>query len=177
VKRKSIKTETILVGMQVIAWLAVSGYIVQAGAIIISFAVSCVNPEGAKNLYMGLNLFHLRESNFTHYVILLAFMVVLLLMKSSVWFLVTTTLRKITIRDPFKIETASTLEKMSYVLFIAWIVSVSGNIYTTWLLKITGDVYKIGPAEEFIFMAGIIYIISQIFKRGVEIQSENELTV
>jgi hypothetical protein len=26
-------------------------------------------------------------------------------------------------------------------------------------------------------MVGLVYIISQVFKRGVEIQSENELTV
>ena len=30
---------------------------------------------------------------------------------------------------------------------------------------------------DFIFLAGIVYVFSQIFKKGVEIQSENELTV
>ncbi len=32
-------------------------------------------------------------------------------------------------------------------------------------------------SSEFLFMAGIIFIIALIFKRGVEIQSENELTI
>jgi hypothetical protein len=32
-------------------------------------------------------------------------------------------------------------------------------------------------AGEFLFMAGLVFIISPIFKRGVELQSENELTV
>jgi preprotein translocase subunit SecF len=32
-------------------------------------------------------------------------------------------------------------------------------------------------ASAFIFMAAIIVIIDTIFKRGIELQSENELTV
>jgi hypothetical protein len=31
--------------------------------------------------------------------------------------------------------------------------------------------------DEYLFIAGMIYIISQIFKRGIEIQEENNLTV
>lgn len=30
---------------------------------------------------------------------------------------------------------------------------------------------------EFIFLAGVIFIIAQIFKKGIELQSENELTI
>ncbi|MBN2635649.1 MAG: DUF2975 domain-containing protein [Prolixibacteraceae bacterium] len=36
------------------------------------------------------------------------------------------------------------------------------------------DSWNTGP---FLFMAGLVFVISQIFKRGVEIQSENDLTV
>ena len=32
-------------------------------------------------------------------------------------------------------------------------------------------------SEAFIIMAAIIYIIAQIFKKGIEIQNENELTI
>lgn len=35
----------------------------------------------------------------------------------------------------------------------------------------------LGGGIEFLFMAGIIFIIAQVFKRGLEIQTENELTI
>jgi hypothetical protein len=31
--------------------------------------------------------------------------------------------------------------------------------------------------KDFIFMAAVVYIIAVIFKRGVELQTENDLTV
>jgi hypothetical protein len=35
----------------------------------------------------------------------------------------------------------------------------------------------LGGTGEFLFLAGIVFVIAQIFKRGIEIQTENELTV
>ena len=182
-RKRKPKTEQILMVMRILAWVAFIGFMIQAGAVLISFGVSCVNPEGAKNLYKGLNLYNLRQYNFTYYVCRVSFIVVLLLMKSYVCFLVIKTLSKITLADPFKMEVAQTLEKISYVLFGAWIVGVLSSAYSSWLLKITGEffgsgeLFGSGSTEEFLFMAGLVFIISQIFKRGVEIQSENELTV
>ncbi|RYY11044.1 MAG: DUF2975 domain-containing protein, partial [Chitinophagaceae bacterium] len=49
--------------------------------------------------------------------------------------------------------------------------------YTSWLLKKTGQLYGSLLSGEFIFMVGLVYIISKIFKRGVEIQTENDLTI
>jgi hypothetical protein len=34
-----------------------------------------------------------------------------------------------------------------------------------------------GGGSEYLLMAAILVAISQVFKRGVELQSENELTV
>lgn len=79
--------------------------------------------------------------------------------------------------NPFKMEVAHTLERISYVLFGTWVVGKVGNAYTGWLLKITGELFGSWVSGEFVLMAGLVYIISQVFKRGVEIQNENELTV
>lgn len=53
-----------------------------------------------------------------------------------------------------------------------------GNGYFDFISKRTGiDLVNHFNHGEYFFMAGIVYIISQIFKRGVELQEENELTV
>jgi len=36
---------------------------------------------------------------------------------------------------------------------------------------------RLGGADVWLFMGGILFFIAQIFKRGIEIQTENELTV
>lgn len=171
------KTTQILAVLQIIAWVAFIGFAVEAGIILVSFGVSSVNPEGAKNLYKGLDLYNLRQFNYWYYTLTVSFMVTLSIMKSFVWYLAMTTLKKINLMNPFKMEVAQTLERISYVLFGTWIVGTVSSANTSWLMKITGELYGSWDSGEFVFMAGLVFIISQVFKRGVEIQSENELTI
>ena len=52
------------------------------------------------------------------------------------------------------------------------------KIYAYYLMQDTGiQLPAINTGDEYLFMAGIVYIISQIFKRGIEIEEENQLTV
>jgi len=172
------KTTQILGVMQILAWLAFIGYAAEAGAILISFGVSCVNPEASKNLYKGLNLYDLRQFSFLYYILTISLMVVISVMKSYIWYLVIKILSKMNLMNPFKIEVTHILEKMSYILFATWVAASLINALTLWLMKESEVLQgKTNSVDEFLFMAGLVFIISQVFKRGVEIQSENELTV
>jgi len=166
------RTQQVLTVMHILAWVAFVGFAIEAGAILISYLVSCFNPDGTKTIYKGLNLYTLREYNFWHYTLRISFLVLLAGLKSHVWYLVIKTLSHLKLSNPFKMETAMKLEKISYTLFTTWLVGIVSSAHTAWL--VTGQDYGSG---EFIFMAGLVFIISQVFKRGVEIQSENELTV
>jgi len=171
------KTEQILEVMKILAWVAAIGYAIEAGVILISYGMSCVNPEGAKNLYKGLNFYDLMRFSFWHYTLSVSFMVLLSAMKSYVWFLVISTISKINLLNPFKMEVAQKLERISYVLFGTWLVAMLAGAQTAWVMQITGKLYGNWVSGEFIFIAGLVFIISQIFKRGIEIQSEIDLTV
>ena len=171
------KTGQILTVMRILAWVAFIGFMIEAGAILFSYGVSWINPEEARNLYKGLNLYDLRQLNVWYYTYAVSFMVGLSAMKSFVWYLVIKTLSKINLANPFKMEVAQTLERISHVLFGTWVVGMLSSAYSAWLLKTTGEAFVNYVSGEFIFVAGLVFIISQIFKRGVEIQSENELTV
>ncbi|MBK8966101.1 MAG: DUF2975 domain-containing protein [Saprospiraceae bacterium] len=171
------RTEQILIVMHILAWVVCIGLMIEAGAILVSFGVSCVNPEAAKNLYQGLDLYALRRFSFWYYAQAASFMFALAGMKAYVVFLVIRTLAEVKLLNPFKVEVALMLEKISYVLLGIWLVALVSSAHADWLLKTTGEVYPIGASGEFLFAAGLVFIISQIFKRGVELQSENELTV
>ena len=176
-KLKPTNTKQILSVMQIITWVAYIGLCIKTGAILISFGVSFVNPEAAKNIYQELDLDSLRRTNVAYYISLVSFTVAILMMKAHVFYLVTKILSKITLANPFKMDVAKTLEQVSYLLLGTWIVGQLSNAYTSWLLKRTGEHFESVSTDDFLFMAGLVFIISQVFKRGVEIQTENELTV
>lgn len=171
------RTERILKLMKIVAWIAFICFMVEGGAMITSFLVSCINSEGAKKMYKGLNFYDLKQFSFWHYTVHIYFLILLSVLKAYVWFLVMKILSDINLTNPFKWEVANRLEKIGYVLFITWLVAVSNGAHTDWLQKATGVQYGNEPMGEYLFMAGLVFIISQVFKRGIEIQSENELTV
>jgi hypothetical protein len=171
------KTERILMVMNVLAWIAFIGLTIKTGAIVISYGVSVVNLTAARNLYNGMDLYDLRTYSFWHYTVSVSFLVAFSAMKACVAYLIIRTLSKVNLMNPFKIEVANTLEKISYVLVGACAIALLNNAQAGWLLKRT-DILQVELASgELIFMAGLVFIISQVFKRGVEIQSENDLTV
>jgi len=183
------RTSQILRIMHILTWIAVIGLTAQAGAILISFAVSCFNPEASRNLYTGmdleiarslngvLDLYNLRQFSFQHYAQLISILMAVFALKAFALYLVTKVLSGVNLASPFNFEVAHLIEKISYFLFSVWMVAVIGNGYISWLTKRTEFRLDQLPTSEFLFMAGLVFIISQIFKRGVEIQSESELTV
>jgi hypothetical protein len=82
-----------------LAWLAIIGFMIQAGAILVSYFVSCVNPVAAKNLYNGLDLYNLRQLNFWRYTISVFFWAAVPVMKSSISFLLIQILSKINLKN------------------------------------------------------------------------------
>jgi hypothetical protein len=90
---------------------------------------------------------------------------------------------------PFTMETARRLTRISYSLLAIWIIAFVGKNYLHYVQKrfpelddlTTGYVANLGGGFEangiLLLNAGIVYIIAQVFRRGVELQQENELTI
>lgn len=171
------RTEQVLTVLPILAWVAFIGFMIDAGAVLFSYVASIVNPERARNLHNGLNLYNLKQFNFWYYTLYITFVTVLLIMKSMISFMVIKTLSKFNLQSPFTREMAWRLEKISYLSFGTWVVTMLSNAYSVWLQEISGELHGTWLSGEFIFMVGLVFIMSQIFKRGVEIQAENELTI
>jgi hypothetical protein len=100
-------------------------------------------------------------------------------LKAFIWYVVFELLSKLKLQTPFSIAVEKKLERIAYLLLAVWIVSsIFWKTYMHYLSQATGiQLPANNTGDEYLFMAGIIYIISQVFKRGIEIQEENELTV
>lgn len=168
--------------MNIVSWLLFVGVCIKTGAILISFIVSLlINPEASKNLYLGLNLLGLYNFNVACYAACVTLMVFLSGFKAYVLFLLIRIFKKINFVHPFSAEVSLLISGISYVALGIGILTLAGNSYSEWLTKkgvVLPDLQLyLGGGAEFMLMGGIIFVIAQVFKRGIEIQSENELTV
>lgn len=175
--KSKTKTEQILNVMRVLTWIAFIGFCIKAGAMLFSYVLSYNSPEGARNLYNGLDLYELRQFNFWYYTQVVSILIAFAAMKAYVFYLVIQIFSKISLMDPFKMEVAQKMEQISYVLLGVSVIGMFSRGHAGWLLDITGKDYTLAFTGEFFFMAGLVFVISQIFKRGVELQSESDLTV
>lgn len=175
--KSKTRTEHILTVMRILAWVAFIGLLIETGTLLISYGISWKNPEAAKDLNRGLNLYNLSQLNFWYYTMAVSFLVAISGMKAFVLSLTIKTLSSVNLINPFKVEVARILEQIGYVLLGISIVAVINNAFTAWLAKRVGELHLEIATREFLLMAGLVFIISQVFKRGVEIQSENDLTV
>ncbi|NEM98096.1 DUF2975 domain-containing protein [Pontibacter burrus] len=176
-KHTKTQTQTILTIMHVLAWIVFIGLLIKTGAILFTFIFSYFKPTVAQDLYRGLDLYDLRQASFYNYSLHYSFIVALSAMKAYIAYLVIQTLSKVNLQNPFTAEVAGRVAAISYVLLGSWIVLQLSSAHSKWLAKSTGELLSSGNGGEYLFIAGLVFIIAQIFKRGVEIQSEQELTV
>lgn len=176
-KTGKTQTEHVLIFMKILAWIAFFGFVVAAGATLFIYVISFWNPDAASNIYNGSNLFELKQTSLLKYSVTMIFIVLSSSMKAYVWYMVVKIIEKLKIKNPFTLEVAKQLESIAYILFTIWILTVTGGGFWAWLGDLADNLNDSWNHGQYLFMAGLVFIISQIFKRGVELQNENDLTV
>ena len=174
------KTETILMVSKFLALLGGIWYSILCGSQLLTLVASFINPDWAKRTYEAdLNLFNVREHSIGFYVYGMCLTIAVSALKALIWYVVFQLLSKLKLQTPFSMEVEKKLERIAYLLLGVWIVgSIFWEIYAYYLSQDTGiQLPANNTGDEYFFMAGIVYIISQIFKRGIEIEEENQLTV
>src|ERR1017187_6113369 len=165
------KAENLLTVMHILAWIVFIGLMAIAGSITISWFVSIGNAQAARDLYKGLDLYAYKQYSFV-----VLYKVIWYITQAYIAFLMTSLLSKLNISRPFNADVVILMQKISYSILCVWIVAMAYNIHVGILEKRYGIAATYISGDS-IFLAGIVYILAQMFKRGVEIQSENELTV
>lgn len=174
------RTEVILMGSKFLALLGGIGFSIIWGSHLLTLVSSFINLEWAKHtMDANVNLFRIREQSIAYFTIALGLIIAVNALKALIWYVVYELLLKLSLQNPFSIVVEKKVELIAFLILGVWIVSsMMGKTYLHYLDKEIGiqlNTFDIG--DEYLFMAGIIYIISQIFKRGIEMQQENDLTV
>jgi len=173
-KASLTKTKRILTVMQVLAWIVFVGLMIQSGAVLFSYLYSLIKPDATAKFNSTLNFLALRHSDLLQYTIVAFFQAVVPGLKAYIAYAVIQTLSKVKLENPFTMVIVGKLESISYELVAIWAISILQHAHAEWLKIDTNSDWGGG---ETLFMAALIFVISQIFKRGVELQSESDLTV
>ncbi|MFY9243425.1 MAG: DUF2975 domain-containing protein [Polaribacter sp.] len=171
-----MKTEKILKFMHILSWIAFIGLCIKTGAVLISYMVSIGNPEAAKNLYLGLDLSEYYNYSFRQYTFIVSYKVALFATEAYIAYLVTKLLSTLNLEQPFNSKVQKLMQSISYSIFNLWILALVHNAHVKFIAKknyFSMDLFS----SDFIFLAGVIFIFTQIVKRGIEIQTENDLTI
>lgn len=181
-----ITTNHILKVLQILSWLIFIGLLVEAGSIIVNTVITLfIKPSGVHNFWEGANyLSGLHQFDLGHFVTVAIIMIIVAVLKAIMFYLIVKlfTENKLNIAHPFNTEIRRFILNMSYLAMGIGLFCYSGTDFTEWLTKqglSAADLQSLGftGADVWLFMAVILFVIVQIFNRGIEIQNENDLTV
>ena len=143
-----------------------------------------INPVNAATFWERNDLSALYAFDHGHFVAEAIFIIIAAVLKAIMLYLIVRILhdKKLDMSSPFSEALKRFIISLSILAFGIGLFTAGGVKYTEWLVSkgiAMPDTQhlRLGGADVWLFMAVILFIIAQIFKKGIEIQSENELTV
>ena len=180
-----ISTQQILKILYVLSWIIFIGVCIEAGSFIFnSFFTLVINPVGANNVVQRIDLSSLYKYDPGYFFVETLLMSIVAVMRACIFYQIVKILhnKKLDMTQPFSKEMGRFIFNVSYLALGTGLFSSWGVKYAEWFVKQGVDMpdiqsLRLGGADVWLFMGVILYIIAQMFKRGIELQAENELTV
>jgi hypothetical protein len=168
-------------GLYIVAWLIFVGLSIEAGGLLVNFFFSLYNPDFVQNLYQKLDLTEMYTASKMAFFGIYSFILIISLLKAYLFYIVIRLMHKIDLTKPFSTFVSNQILKISYYTLSIGLLSFIAR-------KVVNSLIVNGFAAEslnqfwvdsqaFIVMGAVVYIIAIIFKKGVDIQNENDLTV
>lgn len=168
-------------GLHIVAWIIFVGLCIEAGAIIVNFIFCLFKPEVVQNLYQKLDLSQTYQSDrFTFYGIY-SFIISLAVLKALLFYIVISLMHKMDLLKPFSNYVSKQILLLSYYTIVIGLLSYLARQFVTNFVQSSQETFRLNEfwndSQAFILMGAVIYIIAVIFKKGVEMQNENDLTI
>ncbi|MBK8488851.1 MAG: DUF2975 domain-containing protein [Bacteroidetes bacterium] len=171
----------IFLGLKIIAWLIFVGLSIEAGGLIVNFFFSLYKPEFVQNLYQKLDLGEMYNQSKSAFYGVYSFILVISFLKAYLFYLVINLVSNFNLSKPFNTYVSNHITQISYYTFSIGLISYIAQQFAKNLMHrgyVTDNLNQFWEdSQAFILMAAIVYIIAAIFKKGIEIQNENDLTV
>lgn len=181
----SQQTDFAFKALNVISWILFIGICIEAGSIIFGMIFTLIlRPAGTENLWIEVDLRNLYNYNVSHYITLNMLMIVTAVLKALMFYFIVSILhdKKLNLSKPFNELTGKFISKLAYMALGIGLFSYQGAKFAADLLEQGVKIpdvqhLRLAGADVWIFMGVTLLVIAQLFKRGIEMQRENDLTI
>jgi hypothetical protein len=167
--------------LYVVAWLIFVGLSIEAGGLLVNFFFSLYNPEIIPKLYQKLDLTAMYNESQLAFFGIYSFILIVAILKAILFYAVIHLMHRMDLSKPFSSFVARQISLISYFTLSIGLLSYIARQLTKNLMHhgfVTDSLNQFwADSGAFILMGAVIYIIAVIFKKGVAIQNENDLTV
>jgi hypothetical protein len=180
-----ISTKQMLKVLYVLSWIIFIGVCIEASGIIVNAFVTLVfKPANAQYFWKEIDLSALYKYDPGYFFAETLLISIVGVFRAILFYLIVKILhdKKINFSKPFNREMGRFIFNVSYLALGLGIFSYWGVKYTGWLVmhgvKMPDIQHlRIGGADVWLFMGVTLFVIAQMFKSGIEIQEEIDLTV
>ncbi|MCD2423658.1 DUF2975 domain-containing protein [Niabella pedocola] len=180
-----MKKNTILLWVLIIvSWIIFVGLCIEAGGFITNSAFVLFNPDKVRYLWQQADLSDLFKSDHGYFFVMTLVIGIVMVLKAWLFYGIIKILhnKKLTLSQPFDETIRRFILTSAFIALLIGLFSSSGAQYSEWLVK-KGirmpdlQALRLDGADVWLFMSVILFVIAQIFKKGIQIQAENDLTV
>jgi hypothetical protein len=168
-------------GLYIVAWLIFVGLCIEAGGLVVNFFFSLYKPEFVQNLYQKLDLSEMYTNNRAAFFSVYSFILVISILKACLFYAVITLMHRMNMSKPFSSFVARKISQISYYTLSIGLLSYIARQSAKNLMHRGVAIDNLNQfwadSQAFILMGAVIYIIATIFKKGVDMQNENDFTI
>lgn len=177
----SKRNNLVFKGLHIVAWVIFVGLCIEAGGLIVNFIFSLFKPEFVQNLYQPLDLTEMFKDNKWVFFGIYSFILFISILKAFLFYIVIKLMHIMDFIKPFNTFVSDQLLQISYYTLAIGLFSFIARQIAKNLMHHGFDTDSLNQfwadSQAFILMGAVVYIIATIFKKGVDIQNENDLTV
>lgn len=179
-QKMSYKTNFVFKALLIISWILFIGLSIEAGGLLVNFFCSIFWPDFVGNLYQKLDLSGWLKINPYEFYKVYTFILAIAILKACLFYRVVLLMHRIDLQKPFAAHVGKEIAQLSYYTLVIGFISVLAS-ESTKVLPLSSETVHLqefwGDGQAFILMGAVLYMIATIFKKGVELQTENDLTV
>ena len=171
--------------LYLLSWIIFVGICIDTGGFIFNAVYWLISkPVSARYLWGKADLLSLYNYDRGYFFVMMLFSAVAGILKAWMFYLIIKILRdkKLETPRPFNRELGRFVFTMSFFALVIGLFSALAGKYADWLawrgvLLPKLEDLRLAGADVWLFMGLTLFVIAHIFKRGIEIQAENDLTI
>ncbi|SCY78856.1 DUF2975 domain-containing protein [Flavobacterium caeni] len=180
----TIESKHILLVLHIISWILFIGLCIEACGFLVGIVLTFYIPLEATYMHHQVDLSGLYQFDRGYFYVQTGFISGVAIMRALLFYLIVRILydRKVNLDQPFSPDMARFISKVGYLslfiaLFSGWGAQYSAGFAGLGVPMPDLELQRLGGSDVWAFMGVTLLVIAQLFKRGIEMQAENELTI